>query len=88
MVHGSSIDLMNRFDVTLSQFAFCKKINDQDCYGIRTGELIRHNPKSKISLICPFNDYKKTWVKDVLPMVESLTNQMAISKFGRYSDKE
>ena len=83
IVHGSSVDLM-RFDPTLSQFAFCTG----DKYGVRIGTLIRDTPSTNLSLVCPYADYKEQWMKDVVPMVESIQNQMPIMKFGRYSAKE
>lgn len=83
VVHGSSVDLM-RFDPTLSQFAFCK----QGRYGVRIGELIRDAPTSQLSLVCPYANYKEQWERDVVPMVESIQNQMPIMKYGRYDDQE
>lgn len=83
VVHGSSVDLM-RYDPTLSQFAFCK----QDRYGVRIGELIRDAPTSKLSLVCPYANYRKQWQSQVVPMVASIQGQMPIMKYGRYSDEE
>jgi len=83
VVHGSSVELM-RFDPTLSQFAFCK----QNRYGVRIGELIRDAPTSQLSLVCPYANYREKWQTEVVPMVESIQNQMPIMKYGRYSDKE
>lgn len=83
VVHGSSVDLM-RFDPALSQFAFC--VNNR--YGVRIGELIRASPKSKLSLVCPYANYKDKWQSEVVPMVESIQNQMPIMTLGRYSDKQ
>lgn len=84
VVHGTSVDLM-RFDPTLAQFAFCKN----DRYGVRIGGLIRgDDDESRLSLICPYADYKEKWMTEVVPMVASIHNQMPIMKFGRYSDQE
>lgn len=83
VVHGSSVDLM-RFDHTLSQFAFCT----DNKYGVRIGTLIRNAPGSKLSLIAPYVKSREKFITDVLPMVESIQNQMAIAKFGRYSEEE
>lgn len=83
VVHGSSVDLM-RFDPTLSQFAFCK----QNRYGVRIGELIRDAPTSKLSLVCPYANYREQWQSQVVPMVASIQGQMPIMKYGRYSDDE
>lgn len=88
IVHGSSVDMMKRFDETLSQFAVCKRVSDEDRYGVRTGEFVRNNPALNLSFICPYNEYKRKWQKDVVPMVESIQNQMPVAKFGRYSDDE
>lgn len=83
VVHGTSVDLM-RFDPTLSQFAFCMG----DKYGVRMGNLMRDSSQGKVSLICPYADYKEKWLKDVVPMIESIQNQMPIMRFGRYTDKQ
>ena len=83
VVHGSSVDMM-RFDPTLSQFAFCTN----DKYGVRIGELIRDSPQSALSLVCPYAKYREKWEAEIVPMVESIQNQMPIMKFGRYTDKE
>ena len=83
VVHGSSVDLM-RFDSTLSQFAFCK----QNKYGVRIGELIRDSSHSNLSLVCPYANYGEKWHSEIVPMVESIENQMPIMTFGRYKDEE
>lgn len=84
VVHGSSVDLMSRFDPALSQFAFCR----QNRYGVRMGELIRDAASSQLSLVCPYANYGEKWRSEVVPMVESIQNQMPIMKYGRYSDQE
>jgi hypothetical protein len=88
IVHGSSVDLMKRYDVSLSQFAFCKRVNREDRYGVRIGELIRDTPNSRLSLVCPYREYNEKWHSEVVPMMATIQNQMPIMKFGRYSDKE
>lgn len=89
IVHGSSVDLYRRFDVTLSQVAFAKRVNNEQCYGVRIGELIRDNPsETQLSLICPYRDYKQRWLDEIVPLVESIENQMPLMKFGRYDPDE
>ncbi len=86
VVHGCSVDLMKRFSVTLSQFAFCR--TPKKTYGVRMGELVRDHEKSHVSLICPFVDYEKQWIKEVMPLVESVQNQMPVISLGRYTNEE
>lgn len=89
VVHGSSIDLYRRFDVTLSQVAFAKRVNNETCYGVRIGELIRDDEReSHLSLICPYRDYKQRWLNEIVPLVETVQNQMPLMKFGRYDESE
>jgi hypothetical protein len=86
VVHGCSVDAMQRFSVSLSQFAFCR--TPKKTYGVRMGELVRDSEKSHISLICPFVGYEAQWINEVLPMVESVQNQMPVISLGRYTTEE
>lgn len=88
VVHGSSIDLYKRFGVTLSQIAFTKTINNEILYGVRIGELIRASGETDLAIVCPYRDYKTRWMSEIVPLVESVQNQMPLMKFGRYSDEE
>lgn len=89
IVHGSSVDLYRRFDVSLSQMAFAKRVNNEQRYGVRIGELIRDNPSEiELSLVCPYRDYKQRWLDEIVPLVESVQNQMPLMKFGRYDPDE
>lgn len=89
IVHATCVDLFQRFgDVTLAQFAICKNVKGKPSYGVRMGELIRHNDSTGLSLIGPFAGQQKEWEANVFPMVETIQNQMPIEKFGRYSDRE
>jgi hypothetical protein len=90
VVHATSVDLMQRFgsDCSLAQFAVCKDISGDACYGVRIGELLRGDSKTKLSLISPFVGRQDEWARDMSPMIETIQNQMPIQRFGRYSDEQ
>ncbi len=90
VVHATSVDLMQRFgsDCSLAQFAVCKDIGGDACYGVRIGELLRGDKKAKLSLISPFVGRQDEWTRDMSPMIETIQNQMPIQRFGRYSEEQ
>lgn len=90
VVQCSSVDLMKRFNITMSQFAVAKVKNGakKDTYGVRVGELLRQREETKLSFLCPFAKYETQWAHDVLPMVEAVENQMPMPALGRYTDEQ
>ena len=85
-VHATSQELW-KFDITLSQMAFAKKLGPGKYqYGAKIADFIR-NP-SEYAFVFPFNDYKEEWEKEVIPFMESVQHQQAIMSFGRYSDEK
>jgi hypothetical protein len=89
VVMGVSANLKQRFDLSLSQFAYCnQKTRSNYTYGVTTGELIRNRQDSKLAFVCPFKESRQQWLEQVLPTVEAIQNEMPISAFGRYTDEE
>jgi hypothetical protein len=77
-------------DITHSQGAFCKKddLTGEFKYGVNMGDVIRSgsSPTAKdVAIISPYRNSKKQWVNDILPMMESIQNQMPIMAFARYT---
>jgi hypothetical protein len=87
VVHGTSIELMRRFGLGLSQMAFARRVSENFEYGVRMGELIRDDQQSMV-LLCPFTGCEEEWRRSVVPMVETIQNQMQISSFGRYTQEQ
>lgn len=95
-VHMISVAMKQRFGnhPALTQVAFGKADpNDSKKmqYGVTMGELLRddgdqHGP----ALISPFSgkDIASQWEQEVVPMVETISNQAAIMRFSRYSKEE
>ena len=85
-VHATSQELW-QYDISLSQMAFAKKLAPGKYqYGAKIADFIR-NP-SEYAFVFPFNDSKEEWEKEVVPFMESVQHQQAISSFGRYSDEK
>lgn len=85
-VHATSQELWS-YDITLSQMAFAKKLAPGKYqYGAKIADFIR-NP-TEYAFVFPFNDSKEEWERDVVPFMESVQHQQAISSFGRYSDEQ
>ena len=87
-IHGVPIKLYASMP-TLSQIAFCKNVGDGYEYGVNTGELLRAGVSGSrnIALITPFKDTLNEWMEKVVPLTETVQNQMPIMAFGHY-DKE
>jgi hypothetical protein len=87
IVHGSSVDLWKRFDISLSQFAFCTKVSPgKYCYGVKIADFVRGAKDN--ALICPFYENRETWRTEVLPYIETVQHQLPIMSFGRYTDEK
>ena len=86
-IHGVSCNLYDRLPI-LSQIAFSKRASDSYEYGVNTGELLRSGVtrSSDVALITPFKDSIVEWEERVVPMTESIQNQMPIMAFGHYND--
>lgn len=85
-VHATSQELWS-YDITLSQMAFAKKLAPGKYqYGAKIADFIR-NP-SEYAFVFPFNDAKEEWENEVVPFMESVQHQQAISSFCRYSDEK
>lgn len=91
VIHGVSCDLYMK-NIALSQVAFCKKKpNSDECtYGVNTGELLRSGltQTNNIALITPFANNVQEWKEKIIPMTESIQNQMPIMQFGCYTDDQ
>lgn len=97
MIHGVPCNLYNKSEI-LSQVAFCKKKytgrggsnNLRYEYGVNTGEFLRSGTSmtKEIALIAPFKDHLDLWHKEVVPIMESIQNQMPIAKIFHYTEKE
>lgn len=86
VVHASSVDLWRRFDITMSQFAFTRRVAPDDYrYGVKIADFIRTN--KDYALIFPFNACGETWKSDVVPFIESVQHQLPIMSFARYDDE-
>lgn len=86
-IHGVTMDLM-KYDKSLTQFAFCKKVGNKKMYGVPMGELIRDSLKGDISLISPYVNSDIKLKNDTIQMIESTQNQTPIMSFGRYEENE
>lgn len=86
VVHASSVDLWRRFDITMSQFAFTRRVAPNDYrYGVKIADFIRTT--KDYALIFPFNECGETWKSDVVPFIESVQHQLPIMSFARYDDE-
>lgn len=90
VVMATSTDLVTRFGLDFTQLAFCKPnaSSGKHEYGVRMGELLRNPVHSRLALVCPYRKKTAEWYSQVLPMMETLHNQMPIMTFGRYTEKE
>lgn len=79
-------------DVTLSQVTFCKRSETTGKleYGVNMGELLRAGPSHarNLALVTPFSGEAQEWDEHIVPMIESIQNQMPIQAFGNYSDED
>ena len=94
IIHGVPCKLYRKSEI-LSQVVFCKKLVTKRGdttyeYGINTGELLRSGTtmSKDIALIAPFKDHLKVWQEKIVPIMESVQNQMPIMQFGHYSEEE
>ena len=78
-------------DVTLSQVTFCQRSEATGKleYGVNMGELLRAGTSHthKLALVTPFAGEAREWDEHIVPMIESIQNQMPIQAFGNYSDE-
>jgi hypothetical protein len=87
IVHGISLELWKRTgDPALAQLAFGTKKGGEVLIGAKIASFMR-NP-DKHPLILPFQSHREEWVKDVVPLMESVQHQLPIMAFGRYSDTQ
>lgn len=87
IVHGSSVDLWKRFDISLSQFAFAKPTGDgKFVYGAKIGDYMRS--PGEYALLFPFYDNRAAWKTEVVPLIEAVQHQIPIASFGRYTDEK
>lgn len=97
VIHGVPCKLYMKSDI-LSQVVFCKKVNtgrggDNTIgyqYGVNTGELLRSGMtmNKDIALIAPFKDHAKVWREKIVPIMESVQNQMPIMQMCHYTEEE
>ena len=87
IVHGSSVDLWKRFDISLSQFAFCRRMAPGSyAYGARIADYLR--APQDFALVCPFYEARAAWEAEVCPMMESVQHQLPLASFGTYTDEK
>ncbi len=79
-------------DVTLSQVTFCRRSETTGKleYGVNMGELLRAGPTHarNLALVTPFAGEAREWDEHIVPMIESIQNQMPIQAFGNYTEEQ
>lgn len=94
VIHGVPCNLYTKNEI-LSQVVFCKKVMTKRGettyeYGVNTGELLRSGMTmtKEIALIAPFKDHAKVWREKIVPIMESVQNQMPIMQACHYTEEE